>query len=75
MTAILFEGYVGVHFIYLPQSLDARIEAYLFLLYLEDIYVLARTTIRKFCNMHCSKVPAVDPPIENSSQPKKFVIK
>ena len=24
--------------------------------------------------MHCPKVPTVDPPLENSSQPKKFLL-
>ena len=32
-------------------------------------------TFGTFSNMHGPKVPTVDPSLENSSQPKKFVIK
>ena len=39
------------------------------------IYILGWPTFGTFSNMHGPKVPTVDPPLGNSSQPKKFVIK
>ena len=38
-------------------------------------YLLAIPRIGTFCDMHLPKVPTVDPSLENSSQPKKFVSK
>ena len=46
-----------------------EIERYIYM------YTLAITRIGTFCDMHLPKVPTVDPPLENSSQPKKFLIK
>ena len=39
------------------------------------ICTLAISRIGTFCDMHLPKVPTVDPSLENSSQPKKFVSK
>ena len=39
------------------------------------ICILAITRIGTFYDMHLPKVPTVDPSLENSSQPKKFVSK
>ena len=41
----------------------------------EKRYALGWPTFGTFSNMHGPKVPTVDPSLENSSQPKKFVIK